>query len=110
MCYQATRRQRPPAPISLDIETLALERMITAVTPPPRGILDNAACADTDPDAFFEEPGSGIGRAAKRVCKTCPVMAECLEWALDNHEVYGVWGGTSEKQRRVIRAQRKAAE
>jgi len=60
-----------------------------------------AACSETDPDAFFPELGEPTA-AAKRVCRSCPVRAECLQYALDNHERFGVWGGLSERERRHL--------
>lgn len=51
--------------------------------------------------AFFPERGKPADEA-KAVCATCPVWRACLEYALDRHEREGVWGGTTEKQRRVI--------
>lgn len=67
------------------------------------GWQDKALCAETDPDAFFPERG-GSTREAKRVCRSCEVRAECLEYAL-GHEVgqFGVWGGMSERERRRLR-------
>jgi hypothetical protein len=47
-------------------------------------------------------------REAKVVCLRCPVIKECGEWAIANHEDHGVWGGMSERQRKEIRAERKA--
>jgi hypothetical protein len=40
--------------------------------------------------------------AAKKACSMCPVREECLTWAL-HRERHGIWGGTSEKERQVIR-------
>lgn len=48
----------------------------------------------------FQEPGNE--ETAKAFCSQCPVIATCREWALRNEEV-GVWGGTSEADRRAIR-------
>ncbi|OLT12960.1 hypothetical protein BJF79_03405 [Actinomadura sp. CNU-125] len=59
-------------------------------------------CAETDPDAFFPEKGAST-RAAKNVCRGCEVRAECLEFALDTDQRFGIWGGTSEKERRALR-------
>ena len=61
-----------------------------------------ALCAQTDPEAFFPEKG-GSTREAKSVCKTCTVKQECLEYALQNDERYGIWGGLSERERRKLR-------
>ena len=61
-----------------------------------------ALCAQTDPEAFFPEKG-GSTRDAKRVCQTCPVRTECLEYALANDERFGIWGGLSERERRKLK-------
>jgi WhiB family redox-sensing transcriptional regulator len=59
-------------------------------------------CGSTDPEAFFPDKG-GSTRIAKRICIGCPVVAECLQYALDNDERFGVWGGYSERERRQLR-------
>lgn len=69
---------------------------------------DQALCMQTDPEEFFPERG-GATRAAKQVCRSCEVRAQCLEYALENDERFGVWGGLSERQRRRVAADRKAA-
>ena len=65
---------------------------------------DQALCAQTDPEAFFPEKG-GSTREAKRVCASCEVRAECLEYALSNDERFGIWGGLSERERRRVKKQ-----
>jgi WhiB family redox-sensing transcriptional regulator len=60
---------------------------------------ERALCAQTDPEAFFPEKG-GSTREAKKVCVSCEVRAECLEYALENDERFGIWGGLSERERR----------
>jgi hypothetical protein len=72
------------------------------------GWLDDALCAQTDPDAFFPEKGAS-NREAKKVCGGCEVRAECLNYALENDERFGIWGGLPEQQRRGIARSRKAA-
>jgi WhiB family redox-sensing transcriptional regulator len=52
---------------------------------------ERALCAQTDPEAFFPEKG-GSTREAKKVCVSCEVRAECLEYALENDERFGIWG------------------
>ena len=64
----------------------------------------HALCAQTDPEAFFPEKG-GSTREAKRVCSSCTVRAECLEYALANDERFGIWGGLSERERRKLKRQ-----
>ena len=66
----------------------------------------DALCAETDPEAFFPEKG-GSTREAKRVCLGCSVRTECLEFALDNDERFGIWGGLSERERRRVRLERR---
>lgn len=61
-----------------------------------------ALCAQTDPEAFFPEKG-GSSREAKSVCASCEVRGECLEYALENDERFGIWGGLSERERRRLR-------
>jgi WhiB family redox-sensing transcriptional regulator len=61
-----------------------------------------ALCAQTDPEAFFPEKG-GSNRDAKKVCHECEVRQECLEYALNNEELFGIWGGMSERERRKLK-------
>lgn len=67
---------------------------------------DWGMCSQTSPDAFFPEKGQP-NAAAKRVCASCPVQPECLEYAIVHEERYGVWGGTSERARRQMIAARR---
>ena len=48
-------------------------------------------------------------KVPKEICSECPVREECLEHALDNNEEYGVWGGTTELERRALKKARQAA-
>jgi WhiB family transcriptional regulator, redox-sensing transcriptional regulator len=66
------------------------------------GWQDRALCAQTDPEAFFPEKG-GSTREAKKVCRACEVRAECLEYALEHDERFGIWGGLSERERRKLK-------
>ena len=64
-----------------------------------------ANCLGVDPDLFFPERGAST-KEAKAVCKGCVVREVCLEFALQNGEKFGIWGGLSERERRRIRRQR----
>jgi WhiB family redox-sensing transcriptional regulator len=64
-------------------------------------------CAQVDPELFFPNKG-GSTREAKLICKKCPVTAECLDYALEGDARYGVYGGTSERDRRKIKRRLKA--
>jgi len=66
------------------------------------GWSERALCAQTDPEAFFPEKG-GSTREAKKVCLVCDVRQECLEYALDHDERFGIWGGLSERERRRLK-------
>ena len=67
---------------------------------PPHFWQERAACF-VEPDVFFpiseEEAGPALA-----FCGACPIREECLSWALKNGERYGVWGGTTEQQRRRL--------
>jgi len=69
---------------------------------------DDALCAQTDPEAFFPEKGGSVA-AAKAICTSCDVRAECLEYALRNDERFGIWGGLSDRERRRLKAKWQAA-
>ena len=63
---------------------------------------ERALCAQTDPEAFFPETG-GSPREAQRVCLSCDVRSECLDYALGHDERFGIWGGLSERERRRLK-------
>ena len=67
---------------------------------------DRAACRDVDPELFFPIGSGPLAEAqiarAKAVCRACPVIAECLRWALDTGQTEGVWGGTDVAERRAM--------
>ncbi|MDR6978913.1 WhiB family redox-sensing transcriptional regulator [Streptomyces sp. 3330] len=77
---------------------------------------EHAECRHEDPDLFFPIGTSGPAllqtEQAKGVCRRCPVREQCLEWAMETDQTLGVWGGTSENERRAlkrrIRARRSA--
>ena len=66
-----------------------------------------ANCVGVDPDIFFPERGAST-KEAKAICAACAVREDCLEYALDNGEKFGIWGGTSERERRRLRRARAA--
>ena len=71
-----------------------------------------SACSDTDPALFFPVGTTGPAleqiAAAKAVCDTCDAKSPCLEFALSTNQDSGVWGGTSEEERRKLRRQHVA--
>ena len=58
------------------------------------------ACRKAEPDALFV--AGAAQQAAKRVCRECPVIAECLADSLDNQTEFGIWGGMTERERRAL--------
>ena len=72
-----------------------------------------AACRDTDPDLFFPVGTTGPAieqiENAKAVCQACDAQGLCLEYALATNQDSGIWGGTSEEERRKLRKQYQAA-
>jgi WhiB family transcriptional regulator, redox-sensing transcriptional regulator len=66
-----------------------------------------SACRDADPELFFPLSAWGPGQAqtasAKAVCASCQVRSDCLQFALRSGQEFGVWGGTSEDERRALR-------
>ncbi|GGO97645.1 WhiB family transcriptional regulator [Wenjunlia tyrosinilytica] len=75
-----------------------------------------AACRRDEAGLFFapskEPTAARLAReeAAKRVCSNCPVLLECREHALLQPEPYGVWGGLTAAERRVVLARRRRRE
>lgn len=68
--------------------------------------MERGKCREMDPAVFFPNDGMGV-QAAQRICAECPVRELCLEYALANRVDHGVWGGTSERERRRILRQRR---
>lgn len=92
-----------------------IQRARTAPAPPERSIpitehepigdwaLD-ALCRDLDVGLFFPAVPGDIYTTvdAKAICRQCPVRVDCLDYAVRNHERFGVWGGTSPKDRQKM--------
>jgi WhiB family transcriptional regulator, redox-sensing transcriptional regulator len=71
-----------------------------------------AACLSADPDLFFPISASGPAEhqiaQAKAICAGCQARQACLDFALETHQVYGVWGGTSAEERQLLRRRKSA--
>ena len=67
---------------------------------------DNAACRHASPELFFPQGRTGQAltdsEAAKAICALCPVQSPCLAFALNTHQEFGIWGGTTEDERRRL--------
>lgn len=74
---------------------------------------DRAACLTEDPDLFFPvgKSAEALEQAerAKSICRRCPVIDPCLQFAFDTNQDAGVWGGMSEDERRSLKRRRARA-
>lgn len=68
----------------------------------------DALCAQTDAEAFFPDKG-GTTKPAKTICAACDVQAHCLEFAMRNKELFGIYGGLTVRERRKLARTRSAA-
>lgn len=68
----------------------------------------DALCREYPDLEFFPTRGESI-EPAKAVCRRCAVSEECLAYALERNEKFGMWGGTTERERRRLRRAREAA-
>lgn len=68
---------------------------------------NRAECKKYDPELFFPTGTTGPAilqiEEAKQVCRSCEVRERCLEWAIENGQDHGVWGGMSEDERRALK-------
>jgi len=86
----------------------ALLTVVAAVAGEPGDWRDRALCAEVDPEIFFPDKGESAA-PAKRVCMACEVRPECLDYALKRREAHGIWGGLSERERRELAREKRAA-
>jgi len=87
---------------------LASEAVVEIDQDKPKTWWDLANCLGVEPDLFFPERGAST-KEAKEVCRGCVVREDCLEYALDHGEKFGIWGAMSERERRRLRRQRALA-
>jgi len=81
----------------VDIDVGTLPQQVS----PPDHWQERAACYGLDPEVFFPTTEEEAGLALS-YCSVCTVREVCLAWSLQNGERYGVWGGTTEQQRRRL--------
>ncbi len=69
---------------------------------------ESAACEGEPVELFYGADGRTGPRAnedeAKRICRACPVITQCLAWAVETGEPWGIWGGTTSEERGVPEA------
>ena len=78
----------------------------TPDTDSPTAWMSTGNCRNYPPNTFFPSDGVGVDRARK-ICAGCPVLDQCLDYALVNRIEHGVWGACSERERRRILKRRK---
>lgn len=81
-------------------------RTVDTTRPDTSAWADQAACRGTDPDVFFPERGDRGQRPAaeaRRLCASCPVRVECLDYAIQAKERWGIWGGLTATELRRAR-------
>jgi WhiB family redox-sensing transcriptional regulator len=64
--------------------------------------IQRAGCRDQDTDLFYPEVGGGTVAKAKQICRGCPVREPCLEYALQQEDPHGIWGGLSPSEREEL--------
>lgn len=73
-----------------------------------------AICREEDPELFFPIGNEGPAllqiAEAKTVCRRCPVVSDCLAWAIESGQGAGVWGGMSEDERRAFKRRGRTPE
>jgi WhiB family redox-sensing transcriptional regulator len=67
--------------------------------------MERAQCRGEDRDLFFPSLGADSVKA-KVICSICPVRQECLDYALPQADLSGIWAGTSAKPRQKLRTER----
>lgn len=65
---------------------------------------EDASCIEVGTEMFFQETGGAPPDAVRELCAACPVQTQCLNMALNDSHLMGVWGGTSERERILMRA------
>ena len=80
------------------------------IPPPPGPWVADGACRGADTEIWFSGRGdNALIQLAKQICAGCPVRQPCGDYGLEHSSLNGMWGGLSERQRRLIRQQRRKA-
>lgn len=83
--------------------------LIPPSKPDNRGWVSDAACLGMDPNLFFPDRGTSKKtiKEIKKLCGSCVVNTQCLDYAIETHQRIGFWGGKSDQERRAIVRDRK---
>ncbi len=77
---------------------------------PPGDWVAEASCAEVDPERWYPEQGTGNSNASRwaiAICRMCPVRKECLDYAIEVDDRWGLWGGMNFHERQAEKARRK---
>lgn len=78
---------------------------------PPEDWREQSSCSQIDPELFYPDKENHLSpKTAKKVCAGCPVLDQCLDWALETREKHGIWGGLTETERNVLLKNRFPSE
>lgn len=103
--YRERRDHRKRLRAHDDIRTLAL----ALPSESDRSWRDEARCAGTASDAFFSPLKGDVELVKAMYCSDCPVRQQCLEWAIEAREAFGVWGGLTPEERSKVAPSIRAA-
>lgn len=101
----------------MEIEELGMVEALMLLTGPMPSLTEllgrpawqaDAACRGVAVENFFPAGGTSLMRA-RRICNSCPVVDDCLRYALERPSLKGIWAGTSERRRRRLRTQTQMA-
>lgn len=81
---------------------MAINSTLPTLEVPAEAWVSDALCPQVDADIFYVNKGGSTG-PAKAICAMCPVAEQCLQYAIEHDERWGVWGGKSERERRAIK-------
>lgn len=75
----------------------------------PRQWKRQAQCLEMETEMFFPSRGDSPAglKKARKTCSKCRVSEECLAYALSNAEAFGIWGGLTERERRLVKQRLK---
>ena len=88
---------------------ITANRGLPVPTEPSLAWMDDALCAQVGYEIFFPEKSDHASAGkARSICAKCPVQTECLTYAVPQADLWGIWGGTTERERMAMRTEERA--